>query len=172
MTDNGETMSNNGKCSDLSSCCNWPYRLLRWRSPDAAPANVPAYDGVVPAGCFFWQQAATRTFTTSSKDHAICSIGMHTHHLAEPASNYAAELGEALMAMNSLNYVRPSEIAGLPVIKDAVEHVVYGPLASFPLRSGSGILFRSRTAGTYHERGGHSRRSRACRPRWAGPRAR
>ena len=52
---------------------------------DAAPANVPAYDGVVPAGCVFWQQAATRTFVTSAQDHALCSIGVHTHHLAEPA---------------------------------------------------------------------------------------
>ena len=108
---------------------------------DAAPAGIPDYDGVAPAGCFFWQEAARRTFVTSSKDHAFCAIGIYTHHLAEPGSNYAAELGEALAAMNNLNYVRPSEVAALPVIKEAVRHVIYGPLAAFPLSPAVVILF-------------------------------
>ena|SRR5215813_6358358 len=38
---------------------------------DVPPANVPFYDGVVPAGCVFWQEAATRTFVTSAKDHEL-----------------------------------------------------------------------------------------------------
>lgn len=108
---------------------------------NAAPADIPFYDGVAPAGCFFWQEAASRTFITSSKDHALCAIGIYTHHLAEPPRNHAAELGEALAAMNNLNYVRPSEVAALPVIKDAVAHVIYGPLARFPLSADVTILF-------------------------------
>jgi uncharacterized protein (DUF169 family) len=135
-------MSDNGKLAEtLTASLQLARPPIAVAFSDAAPANIPAYNGVAPAGCFFWQEAATRTFTTSSKDHAMCAIGIYTHHLAEPASNYAAELGEALMAMNNLNYVRPSEIAGLPVIKDAVAHVVYGPLASFPLSPDVVILF-------------------------------
>jgi uncharacterized protein (DUF169 family) len=108
---------------------------------NVAPADIPAYQGAAPAGCFFWQEAARRTFVTSSKDHALCAIGIYTHHLAAPGSNYAAELGEALSAMTNLNYVRPSEVAALPVIKDAVAHVIYGPLAQFPLAADVAILF-------------------------------
>lgn len=106
-----------------------------------APANIPAYEGVVPAGCVFWQEAASRTFVTSAKDHALCSIGVHTHHLAQPARTYLAELREALKAMCDLDYVRPEEVATIPLIKQAVKHVIYGPLAVFPLFPEVVILF-------------------------------
>jgi uncharacterized protein (DUF169 family) len=108
---------------------------------DVAPANVPSYDGVVPAGCVFWQQAATRTFVTSAQDHALCSIGVHTHHLAETAPAQQTELAEALKAMNDLDYVRPEEVAAIPVIKREVKHVIYGPLADFPLDPEVVLLF-------------------------------
>lgn len=108
---------------------------------DAAPTNVPAYDGVVPAGCVFWQQAATRTFVTSARHHELCSIGVHTHHLANPAASQQAELAEALKAMSGLDYVRPEEVAAIPVIKREVQHVIYGPLADFPLDPEVILLF-------------------------------
>jgi uncharacterized protein (DUF169 family) len=108
---------------------------------DAAPANVPSYDRVVPAGCVFWQEAATRTFVTTAKDHALCSIGVHTHHLADPAPSQQAELAEALKVMGDLDYVRPEEVAAIPVIKREVKHVVYGPLAEFPLDPEVVLLF-------------------------------
>src|SRR6266850_3932019 len=96
---------------------------------DVAPADVPPYDGIVPAGCVFWQQAATRTFVTSAKDHALCSIGTHTHHLAQLTPSHQAELTEALKTMSALDYVRAEEVAAIPVIEREVRHVVYGPLA-------------------------------------------
>ena len=96
---------------------------------DVAPADVPSYDGIVPAGCVFWQQAATRTFVTTAKDHALCSIGTHTHHLAKPAPSHQTELTEALAAMSALDYVRAEEVSAIPVIEREVRHVVYGPLA-------------------------------------------
>jgi hypothetical protein len=37
------------------------------------PARVSSYDGVAPAGCAFWQQAAARTFATTAKDHGLGS---------------------------------------------------------------------------------------------------
>ena len=39
---------------------------------DSPPPGIPAFDGVVPAGCSFWQLAATRMFFTSTKDHELC----------------------------------------------------------------------------------------------------
>jgi uncharacterized protein (DUF169 family) len=135
-------MSDNGKLAEtLTASLQLARPPIAVAFSNTAPANIPVYDGSAPAGCFFWQEAAIRTFTTSSKDHALCAIGVYTHHLAEPASNYAAELGEALAAMNNLNYVRPSEVAALPVIKDAMRHVIYGPLAVFPLSPDVVILF-------------------------------
>ena len=98
---------------------------------DAPPPNVPPFDGVVPAGCSFWQQAASKMFYTSAKDHELCAIGVHTHHLAEPSPSHHSELGDALAAMSGLDYVRADEVAAIPVVERAVKHIVYGPLAEF-----------------------------------------
>jgi len=43
--------------------------------------------------------------------------------------------------MNDLDYVRPEEVAAIPVIKREVKHVVYGPLADFPLDPEVVLLF-------------------------------
>jgi hypothetical protein len=45
---------------------------------DAPPPNVPSFDGVVSAGCSFWQLAETRMFVTSTMDHELCPIGVYT----------------------------------------------------------------------------------------------
>ena len=66
---------------------------------DRIPAGVTSFDGVVPAGCVFWQLAATRTFATSTKDHELCAIGVHTHHLSGASATQQTELQEALKAM-------------------------------------------------------------------------
>jgi len=98
---------------------------------DAPPPNVPPFHGVVPAGCSFWQHAAAKMFYTSTKDHELCAIGVHTHHLAEPSPSHHSELGDALAAMSGLDYVRADEVAAIPVVERAVKHIVYGPLAEF-----------------------------------------
>ena len=100
---------------------------------DVVPANVPSFDGIVPAGCVFWQEAGTRTFATSTKDHELCAIGIHTHHMAEPSKSHPAELQEALQAMSGLDYIREAEVAAIPVVRRNVKHVIYGPLAEFPV---------------------------------------
>jgi uncharacterized protein (DUF169 family) len=108
---------------------------------DVAPLNVPSYDGVVPAGCVFWQEAATRTFVTSAKDHELCAIGVHTHHMSGASGSHQVELQEALKAMSGLDYVREEEVAAIPVIERQSRHVVYGPLADFPLDPEVVLLF-------------------------------
>jgi uncharacterized protein (DUF169 family) len=98
---------------------------------DAPPPNVMPFTGVVPAGCSFWQQAATKMFYTSTKDHELCSIGVHTHHLADPSISHQTELHDALQAMSGLDYVRTDEVVAIPVVEREVKHIIYGPLAEF-----------------------------------------
>jgi hypothetical protein len=113
-------MSNNAKLAqDLISSLELALPPVAVSITDVAPPNIPCYDGVVPAGCVFWQQAATRTFVTSAKGHALCSIGVHTHHLRQPALSHLTDLGETLKAMCDLDYVRPEEVAAIPVISGA-----------------------------------------------------
>ena len=45
------------------------------------PAGVERWSGAIPAGCRFWQEAASRVFATSAADHERCSIGQYTHAL-------------------------------------------------------------------------------------------
>jgi uncharacterized protein (DUF169 family) len=108
---------------------------------DRIPAGVTSFDGVVPAGCVFWQLAATRTFVTTTKDHEFCSIGVHTHHMAQPSPSHQAELKQALEAMSGLDYVREEEVAAIPVVQREVKHVIYGPLADFLLDPEVVLLF-------------------------------
>lgn len=82
-----------------------------------------------------------RTFVTTATDHALCSIGVHTHHLANAAPSQQAELAEALKAMNELDYVHPEEVAAIPVMKREVKHVVYGPLAESETEPDVVLLF-------------------------------
>src|SRR5437762_3445926 len=142
MNEKGELMSNNAKiAADLWSFLRLSLPPIAVSFPDVEPDNVPHYDGVVPAGCSFWQQAANGTFVTSAQDHALCSIGVHTHHMADPAPSHQTELADALQAMSGLDYVRAEEIAAIPVITREVKHVVYGRLAEFPLDPEVVLLF-------------------------------
>jgi uncharacterized protein (DUF169 family) len=107
----------------------------------AVPAGVPSFDRVVPAGCSFWQEAATRTFVTSAKDHELCAIGVHTHNLSPRSPSYPGELQEVLKAMSGLDYVREDEVAAIPVVQHEVKYVLYGPLGEFPLEPEVVLLF-------------------------------
>lgn len=109
--------------------------------PDSVPEGVPEYDGTVPAGCVFWEEAATRTFATSARHHALCSIGIHTHHLADAPPSQPEELGAALEAMMGLDYVREEEIAAIPVLEQEARYAIYGPLGEFPLNPAVVLLF-------------------------------
>jgi uncharacterized protein (DUF169 family) len=109
--------------------------------PDAVPDGVAPFEGTVPAGCSFWEHAATRTFSTTASDHALCSIGVHTHHLAEAPPSQAEELTASLRAMSGLGYVRDDEVATIPVLDRRVTHAVYGPLADFPVDPEVVLLF-------------------------------
>jgi len=108
---------------------------------DSVLDEVPAFEGVVPAGCAFWQEAATRTFATSARDHALCSIGIYTHNMAEAPASQPDELQASLQAMIGLDYVREEEIAAIPVLQRKVKYALYGPLADFPVEPEVVFLF-------------------------------
>jgi uncharacterized protein (DUF169 family) len=108
---------------------------------DQVPPHVPAFDGTVAAGCSFWEKAAEKTFVTSAGDHALCSIGIYTHNLADAPDSQPQELQGSLEAMMGLDYVREDEIAALPVLKSQPKHAIYGPLDGFPMDPDLVLLF-------------------------------
>ena len=105
------------------------------------PEGIPHFSGKAPAGCLFWQEAAKGPFFTSTEDHELCAIGVHTHHMADPSPSYASELGQVLKVMAELDYVREEDVAQIPVISEETEHVLYAPLADTPLPPDVVLLF-------------------------------
>ena len=114
---------------------------------DTVPDGVPEFDGSVPAGCVFWQEAARRTFATSAGHHALCSIGIHTMNLSRAPASQPEELRSALEVMMGLDYVREEEVAAIPVVKREVRHALYGPLADLPTEPDVVLLFANARQG-------------------------
>ena len=108
---------------------------------EAVPDGVPEFEGSVPAGCVFWEEAARRTFATSAPHHALCSIGIHTMNLSQAPASQPDELQAALQAMMGLDYVREEEVAAIPVLQREVGYALYGPLAEFPVEPNVVLLF-------------------------------
>lgn len=107
---------------------------------DRVPEGIPAFERTVPAGCRFWQEAATRVFATVSSQHDLCSIGVYTHNL-ESTPAQQKDLGDALKVFGDLGYVRPEDIPLIPVLKNQTRVVVYGPLGQMPLPADVVLLF-------------------------------
>ncbi len=101
---------------------------------DEPPAGIPAFDKSVAAGCRFWQEAATSLFVTSPADHDRCAIGTYTHNLPGSAA-HEKDRGDALKVFADLGYLPAAELARVPVLAARRNHIVYGPLASMPLRA-------------------------------------
>jgi uncharacterized protein (DUF169 family) len=107
---------------------------------DSVPPEVKIFSGTVPAGCRFWQEAATRVFATQVQQHDLCSIGIYTHNL-EMTPGAETDLGDALKVFGNLGYVRPEDIPLIPVLKQKARVIVYGPLAEVPLAADVVLLF-------------------------------
>ena len=107
---------------------------------DSVPAGAEVWSGHAPAGCRFWQEAASRVFATSAADHTLCSIGLYTHNLEiSPAAG--KDLGDALKVFSDLGYVREEDVPQIPVLASKPKHVVYGPLAEIPVAPDVVLLF-------------------------------
>jgi uncharacterized protein (DUF169 family) len=107
---------------------------------DTVPAGVEAWSGKIPAGCRFWEEAASRVFATSAVDHELCSVGTHTHNLPMTPA-VAADLGDALKVFAQLSYVRDEDVAAIPVLRSKPNYIVYGPLAEIPVNPDVVLLF-------------------------------
>ncbi len=108
---------------------------------EKAPDGVPHFDGQAAAGCLFWQEAARGAFVTSTSDHELCAIGVHTHNLSSPSDSYSSELSDALKVMANLDYVTEDEVSEIPVLSRQFNQVVYAPLAETPLPPDVVLLF-------------------------------
>jgi uncharacterized protein (DUF169 family) len=107
---------------------------------DSLPEGVTEWSGHSPAGCRFWQEATTRTFATSAPDHERCSIGQYTHALdMSPAAG--TDLQDALKVFADLTYVRPEDLAAIPVLAAKAKYVIYGPLSDAPVVPDVVLLF-------------------------------
>ena len=107
---------------------------------DHVPAGVEAWSGHSPAGCRFWQEAASRVFATSASDHGFCAIGQYTHNL-DMSQSSGADLQTALKVFSDLGYVREQDLPLIPVLASKPAHIIYGPLAQVPLDPDVVLLF-------------------------------
>lgn len=107
---------------------------------DTVPSSVPAHQGHAPAGCRFWQEAATALFGTSPSDHALCAVGSYTHNLELSAAEQS-ELQESLAVFGKLGYVTQDDLPLISVLNRRPKHVIYAPLAQSPLPPDVVLLF-------------------------------
>jgi uncharacterized protein (DUF169 family) len=112
---------------------------------DSAPANLPRFSGVEPAGCSFWRLAAAgQTFYTVPADHFNCAVGAYTHSVQLPPER-AGETEATLGMMFNLGYVRPEEIPGIPRLPKEPAAIVFAPLGDAPIPP-SVALFTCKTS--------------------------
>lgn len=108
---------------------------------ETVPDGVPAFQGTAAAGCQFWEKAADGPIATSTPDHELCAIGVHTHQMAEPSATCQRELGEVLGVLGDLTYVREADVPRIPVMPRPSKHVIYAPLAETPVAPDVVLLF-------------------------------
>ena len=86
--------------------------------------------GRVSAGCVFWMEGTSATFSTEAADHGNCSVGSVTHGfktLEEVGAN------ADVAALLESNWVTMEVVPQIPVVSERPESVVYGPLSETPV---------------------------------------
>ena len=114
---------------------------------DAVPAGSASPQSPAPAGCSFWEMGAYARLATTAVHHQHCAIGVHTHNLTDAPASQQRELETALVAMQGLDYVRPDEVARLPVMSASSRYVLYGPLRDVTQAPSLALLFASASQG-------------------------
>src|SRR5438105_8206228 len=126
--------------TDYSSIAKILSESLKLRVPpvavcftDKPPEKVPASTEAAAAGCGFWERGAQGAFVTSAADHSNCVVGMYTHHMALTTAAQQENLNDCIKVFGDLGYVRPEDLAAIPVLKGEAKYVTYAPLASTPV---------------------------------------
>ena len=127
------TLTNYARASQvLTESLNLRQSPVSIAFSDFIPEGIASHAGSVPAGCRFWEDAASSSFATSAADHNFCAIGVHTHSLAaSPAQQ--TDLMDALKVFAQLDYVREQDVDAIPVLQSQPNYVIYSPLAATPL---------------------------------------
>ena len=107
---------------------------------DEAPKSVPGPTEPAAAGCVFWERGAQGAFVTTPQDHSNCAVGMYTHHMPLTTAAQEEDLNTCLKVFGDLGYVRPEDVAGIPVLQEEGQYVTYAPLASTPLPPSTVLL--------------------------------
>jgi uncharacterized protein (DUF169 family) len=107
---------------------------------DQAPHGVSESTEAAAAGCVFWERGAQTAFVTLPKDHGNCAVGMYTHHMPFTSAQQT-DLNDCLKVFGDLGYVRPEDLATIPVLKDETKYVTYAPLADTPLPPNAVLIF-------------------------------
>ncbi len=106
----------------------------------SVPSGMDGHVGRVPAGCRFWEEAASAAFATTAADHSLCAIGVHTHNL-EPSPAQQTDLMDALKIFGELGYVTPQDLSAIPVLQSRPERILYSPLSACPFVPEVVLLF-------------------------------
>ena len=107
---------------------------------DEPPQSVPGPTAPAAAGCVFWERGAQGAFVTTPQDHSNCAVGMYTHHMRLTTAAQEEDLNTCLQVFGDLGYVRPEDVAGIPVLQEEGHYVTYAPLASTPLPPSTVLL--------------------------------
>ena len=95
---------------------------------------------VFPQAADSGKTARDTAFATSASDHNLCAIGVYTHNL-QPSPAQQTDLMDALKVFGELDYVRPEDLASIPVLASQPRYVIYAPLAESPLPPDVVLLF-------------------------------
>lgn len=95
---------------------------------DEVPEGVSASADRVAGGCSFWELGTQKAFATRAVDHEACAIGVYTHNISGASERHMPELQTVLNVMNDMQYATAEDVEMIPVMEEAHEYVVYGPL--------------------------------------------
>lgn len=133
-------MNNSASATTLTQSLKLALPPIAISFAQTLPPGIDLFQGTAPAGCQFWQIAADRVFATVPGDHELCAIGTFTHNLAGTPA-HEADRADALKVFADLGYVRPEDLAVVPVLRERHAYVIYGPLAQLPIAPDLVMLF-------------------------------
>lgn len=107
---------------------------------DAAPPEIPTFEGEVPSSCTLWRRAEAGIFYAPAATHFNCPVGALTMGFALPDA-VQQQLGGFVEKMCQCDYLGADEPAGLPSVGKPKVGIVYGPLRDFPLEPDLALIW-------------------------------